>query len=177
MNTERGKEKGGQRHILMYCCVQVTLCGRAWTVPKEQTKLTSTRGNAHPGWTGFQAVPVVNTLRPFIHVAKSIWCSRSGPSTSPPRHIPRRAKNVPNLGEAHPPASSQAWGRRGKNGGSPVRCAASQAGSCLSGWGNRNPPLLFQVGLITFFCQDAQPALPVIDLARGQPQYNLLHKC
>lgn len=77
-----GKKKGGQRDILMYCCIQVTLCGRAWTVLKEQTKFTSTRGNAHRGWPGFQAVPVVNTLRPFIHVAKSIWCSRSGPSTS-----------------------------------------------------------------------------------------------
>lgn len=36
--------------------------------------------------------------------------------------------------------------------------------------------LIFQGSLITSFCQDAQPALPVIDLAHSQPQYNLLHK-
>lgn len=36
--------------------------------------------------------------------------------------------------------------------------------------------LLFQVSLITFFRQDAQPALPVIDLAQGQSPCNLLHK-
>ncbi len=52
------------------------------------------------------------------------------------------------------------------------------AGCVLFVWeGQQKFSLLFQVSLIIIFCQDAQPALPVIDLAHSQPQYNLLHKC
>lgn len=117
VNTESGKEKGGQRDILMYCCIQVTLCGRAWREGTNQinfnkrkrtsrlTRISSCSRCEHaPAFYSRCQVHLVLPLRAV--------------------HIPRRAKNVPSLGEAHTPASSQASGRRGKNGGSPVRCAA-----------------------------------------------------
>lgn len=119
VNTERGKEKGGAKghiNVLLYTgdplwesmnCVegtnQINFNKRKRT--SRLTRISSCSRCEHaPAFYSRCQVHLVLPLRAV--------------------HIPRRAKNVPSLGEAHPPASSQASGRRGKNGGSPVRCAA-----------------------------------------------------